>query len=89
MSVMIMTEESRIYLNEKDTGYCYCDAIDLIASCGFWYINCFFTVAPRFFMFFITVAVSFIADLLDVVTDFMKAGSSVMYILVGVYLYVK
>lgn len=40
-------------------------------------------------MFFITVAVSFIADLLDVVTDFMKAGSSVMYILVGVYLYVK
>lgn len=32
------------------------------------------------------MAVSFIADLLDIRTDFTKAGSFMTYILVGVYL---
>lgn len=40
-------------------------------------------------MFFTTMAVSFIAGLLGAMTDFMKASSFMMYVLVGVYLEVK
>ena len=81
MSVMIMTAKYCIYLNKKDTGYCYCDAIDLIASCGFWYINCF-SLLHQDSSCSLLQWLCLIADLLDFVTDFMKAGSSMMYILV-------
>lgn len=64
----------------KDTGYCYCDVVDLTVNCGISCVNSVFNCCTKFPKCpNVMMALSFISDLLDTMTDFTKAGSFITY----------